>query len=223
MTDQLGRAMLSRMIKIIAGHYRSRRLKTPADADTTRPYAHRVKESVFNILRGHIEDANVLDLFAGVGSMGLEAVSRGAASVLMVEQDRKIFNLLKANVEDLECQDQADILCGDALGSVAVLRSPRPVRVVFIDPPFKLMEQEAARQRVLSQMQRLTPLLAEDAIIVLRSPLGPDEVALEVEGLIGPEVRTFRKHHEVLLYGPQTNEASADAPEPLSGELADGD
>ncbi|MEE2907835.1 MAG: 16S rRNA (guanine(966)-N(2))-methyltransferase RsmD [Planctomycetota bacterium] len=191
------------MIKIISGHYRSRRLKTPAEADTTRPYAHRVKESVFNILRGHIEDSNVLDLFAGVGSMGLEAVSRGAAQVLMVEQDRRIYNLLKANVEDLGCQDRVDLLCGDALGSVAVLRSPRPVKVVFIDPPFKMMEQEATRSRVLAQIQRVEPLLTEDAIVVLRSPLGPEEINLDIPGLNGPEVRTFRRQHQVLLYGPQ--------------------
>ncbi|MDG2424497.1 MAG: 16S rRNA (guanine(966)-N(2))-methyltransferase RsmD [Phycisphaerales bacterium] len=217
------RAMLSWMIRIITGHYRSRRLKTPADADTTRPYAHRVKESVFNVLRGHIEDANVLDLFAGVGSMGLESVSRGAANVLMVEQDRKIFGLLKENVDELGCQDRADILCGDALGSVAILRSPRPLSVVFIDPPFKLMEQEGTRQRVLSQMQRLAPLLAEDALIVLRSPLGPDEIDLAVEGLAGPEVRTFRRHHEVLLYGPEGTSSTTEVDDPESeSEASDG-
>ena len=209
------------MIRIISGHYRSRRLQTPADADTTRPFAQRVKESVFNILRGHIEGSNVLDLFAGVGTMGLEAVSRGAAQVLMVEQDRRIFSLLKQNVEMLGCHDKADLLCGDALGSVPVLRSPRPLRVVFMDPPFKMLEQEGTRTLVLGQLKRLAPLLSEDAIIVMRSPLSPGEVDFSIEGLAGPEVRAYRKQHEVLLYGL----ASADSDRPGEDEAVstDGD
>ncbi|MCH2149570.1 MAG: 16S rRNA (guanine(966)-N(2))-methyltransferase RsmD [Phycisphaerales bacterium] len=191
------------MIRIIAGQYRSRQLKTPDDAQHTRPYAHRVKESVFNILRGHIEGANVLDLFSGVGSMGLESLSRGAERVLMVEQDRRIFKLLESNVEMLNCGDRADLLCGDALGSVAILRAPRPIRVAFVDPPFKMMEAESTRVRVLQQIQRLAPLLAEDAIIVLRTPLDSEEVDLRIEGLAGPEAHRHRRNHEVMLYGPE--------------------
>ncbi|MBG80063.1 MAG: 16S rRNA (guanine(966)-N(2))-methyltransferase RsmD [Phycisphaerae bacterium] len=199
--------MLLVMIRIIAGQYRSRQLKTPEDARHTRPYAHRVKESVFNILRGHIEGANVLDLFAGVGSMGLESLSRGAERVLMVEQDRRIFKLLESNVEMLGCGDRADLLCGDALGSVAILRAPRPIRVAFVDPPFKMMEAENTRNRVLEQVQRLAPLLAEDAIIVLRTPVDPNEVDLRIEGLAGPEAHRHRKNHEVMLYGPEQTAA----------------
>ena len=199
--------ILSWMIRIIAGHYRSRRLQTPDDAMHTRPYAQRVKESVFNILRGHLDGAHVLDLFAGVGTMGLEAISRGAASVLFVEQDRRIFSLLKSNVETLGCQDQADLLCGDALGSVAILRAPRPVRIVFIDPPFAMMEQGPTRQRVLSQLNRVATVLADDALVVLRSPVDPAVVDLTVETLRGPEAHRHRKNHEVLLYGPRPSAA----------------
>ena len=193
------------MIRIIAGQYRSRQLSTPDDAQHTRPYAHRVKESVFNILRGHIEGSNVLDLFSGVGSMGLESLSRGAERVLMVEQDRKIFKILQSNVEMLGCGDRADLLCGDALGSVAILRAPRPIRVAFVDPPFKMMEGESTRTRVLDQVQRIAPLLTDDAIIVLRSPLDAEEVDLTIEGLAGPEAHRHRKNHEVMLYGPEAS------------------
>ena len=203
-------AMLSGMLQIISGNYRSRRLQTPADSSTTRPYAHRVKESVFNILRGHIEGGQILDLFAGVGTMGLEAASRGASQVRMVEQDRGIYQILKSNVEDLGCGEEVETLCGDALGSVSILRSPRPLNVVFVDPPFKMMEQEATRLRVLSQLERLAPLLAEDGFIVLRSPGGtsPDELA--VPGLIGPEIRNYGSHHQVLLYGLHAEEGNGD-------------
>lgn len=198
------------MLQIISGNYRSRRLQTPADSSTTRPYAHRVKESVFNILRGRIEDGQILDLFAGVGTMGLEAASRGASQVLMVEQDRGIYQLLKSNVEELGCGDEVETLCGDALGSVSILRSPRPLDVVFVDPPFKMMQEEPTRKRVLAQIERVAPLLADDGFVVLRSPGGTTPDELRVPGLIGPEVRNYGSHHQVLLYGLHAEEELGD-------------
>jgi 16S rRNA (guanine(966)-N(2))-methyltransferase RsmD len=191
------------MLQIIGGHYRSRRLQTPKDDSTTRPYARRVKESVFNILRGHLPAAKVLDLFAGVGTMGLEAISRGAAEVLMVEQDRHIFSMLQQNVADLGCEAQADMLCGDALASVALLRSPRPLDILFIDPPFAFMRSEAGRQRVLDQIGRAADLLAPDALVVLRTPLDANQVMHEVPELDGPEIRDTGRQQHVLLYAPR--------------------
>ncbi|HCA39102.1 MAG: 16S rRNA (guanine(966)-N(2))-methyltransferase RsmD [Phycisphaerales bacterium] len=188
------------MLQIIGGQYRSRRLQTPPDAGTTRPYAQRVKESVFNILRGHWEGARVLDLFAGVGTMGLEAVSRGAAEVLMVEQDRRIYALLEKNVQELGCEVIADTLRGDALGSVSLLRSPRPLDVIFVDPPFAMMRDEAGRRRVLDHIARAVDLLADDGMIVLRTPLDAKDTSHEIASLAGPEIREYRRHHQVLLY-----------------------
>jgi 16S rRNA (guanine966-N2)-methyltransferase len=190
------------MLQIIGGHYRSRRLQTPRDELTTRPYARRVKESVFNILRGHVQDARVLDLFAGVGTMGLEAISRGAAEVLMVEQDRKIFSILEQNVADLGCEAESDLLCGDALASVALLRSPRPLDILFIDPPFSLMSTDAGRQRVLDQIGRAAPLLAHDALVVLRTPIDAKQIPHTVPELDGPEIRESGRNQQVLLYAP---------------------
>ena len=95
------------MLKILGGHLRSRQLKTPKTDGVTRPWTGRARESVFNQLRGHIQGGNVLDLFAGVGTMGFESVSRGAEHVVMVEQDRKIFALLEENLASLQCGDTA--------------------------------------------------------------------------------------------------------------------
>jgi 16S rRNA (guanine(966)-N(2))-methyltransferase RsmD len=176
------------MLQIIGGHYRSRRLQTPRDELTTRPYARRVKESVFNILRGHVQDARVLDLFAGVGTM--------------VEQDRKIFSILEQNVADLGCEAESDLLCGDALASVALLRSPRPLDILFIDPPFSLMSTDAGRQRVLDQIGRAAPLLAHDALVVLRTPIDAKQIPHTVPELDGPEIRESGRNQQVLLYAP---------------------
>lgn len=164
--------------------------------------AARAKESIFNLLRGWFEDATVLDLFAGVGTMGLEAVSRGAARVVMVERDRSVFKLLQANIAALGCEDRASAIQGDAL-SVALLGSvPRPVDVVFIDPPYALMEQEESRQRVLEQVARCRGLMGEQGFLVLRTPVDPERVDHAVPGLAGPEVHRHRQQMAVLLYAP---------------------
>ena len=188
------------MLRIIAGDFRSRQLAAPPDAGTTRPWTQRVKESVFNMLRGHLEGATVVDLFAGVGTMGLEAVSRGAAQVLMVEQDRRIFALLQRNVETLDCADRVDLLQGDALGAVALLRAPRTIDLLFVDPPFAMMEDEHLRERVLTQLKAAAGQLAPTGFIVLRTPVDPGRVAHEVEGLDGPEIHEHGRNHFVCLY-----------------------
>ena len=192
----------SYMLRIIAGEFRSRRLASPPDGELTRPWIHRVKESVFNMLRGHFEGALVVDLFAGVGTIGLEAVSRGASRVLMVEQDRRIFTLLQQNVENLDCGDRADLLQGDALGPVALLRAPRPIDLLFIDPPFGMMQDEAARGRVFAQIEQAAQLMSPTGFVVLRTPLRPDQTPHEIEGMEGPEVREHGHQHTVCLYAP---------------------
>lgn len=188
------------MLQIISGQYRSRRLQTPPDANTTRPYTQRVKESVFNILRGHCEGAKVLDLFAGVGTMGLEALSRGASEVLMVEQDRHIYGMLEQNVKDLGCEDTADTLRGDALGAVSLLRSPRPIDLLFVDPPYAMMQDGRSRERILAQIARAADLLAPTALVVLRTPVDANEISHAIEPLDGPEIRTYQRNHHVLIY-----------------------
>ncbi|MDG2200347.1 MAG: 16S rRNA (guanine(966)-N(2))-methyltransferase RsmD [Phycisphaerales bacterium] len=188
------------MPRIIAGTHRSRALET-IEGMSTRPYTDRVKESVFNILRGHIEGANVLDLFSGIGTMGLEAASRGAASVLMVERDRRVFAALERNVEMLNADDVATAIQGDALSSLPILRSPRPLHIIFVDPPYAMMQDDGIRARILQQVHRVSELLDDGGFIVLRTPLKHPRVDHSIEGLAGPEVRGYQKQQAVLFYG----------------------
>lgn len=190
------------MLKIISGQYKSRVLKTPPDSQITRPYTQRVRESVFNLLRGWFEDASVLDLFAGVGSMGLEAVSRGARTVLLVERNQKIADMLQANIDELGCSDRARILPGDALAQTCLLRAERPVDVIFVDPPYEMMKGEESRTRVLEQVSRCREIMGDEGFVVLRSPLGPNRIDLTIPGFHGPEEHTYGKEMSVLLYAP---------------------
>ncbi|MGI9014154.1 MAG: 16S rRNA (guanine(966)-N(2))-methyltransferase RsmD [Phycisphaerales bacterium] len=201
------------MLRIIAGEYRSRLLRTPPGKDVTRPMAGRVKESVFNLLRGWIEDASVLDLFAGVGNVGLEAISRGARSVVMVEQHRPTFRLLQENIEALGCEDRAIAWQGDALSSFVFERAQQPIDVVFLDPPYRMMHDDVQRQAIIAQMQRAIPSLNAQAILVLRSPLMPTEINFDIADFDGPEMHDYGHDMQVRLYMHRAARMQVDANE----------
>ena len=120
-------------LRIVAGNWRSRLLEI-ADVPGLRPTSERVRETLFNWLAPHIEGARCLDLFAGTGALGLEALSRGAASVVFVERSRPAVNVLEKNARALDAPD-AVIHHGDALEFLKTLE-PSSFDVVFLDPPF---------------------------------------------------------------------------------------
>ncbi len=187
------------MVRIISGEFRSRQLITITDDESTRPFLSRVKESVFSMFHEWFQGARVLDLFAGVGTVGLEAISRGASQVLMVERNNRTYRVLKQNIEQLQCGDRAKTLLGDALGHISLLQAPQPVDLVFIDPPYSMMEDPAVRRRVLDQIQRCRGIMGAKGFVILRSPIGPDLVE-PVVGFNGPEAHRYRKDMWVLIY-----------------------
>jgi 16S rRNA (guanine966-N2)-methyltransferase len=157
-------------MRIIAGEFRSRKLVSPPDALTTRPIPDRVKESVFGLLRGHMDGATVFDGFAGSGSFGLEAVSRGASRCVFVEKDRGSAGLLRRNIEMLGAEERCDLVTGDVLGPGALARCPRPATVIFLDPPYPLIRDVAGWKRVITQFTRLVDCLAPDGFAIIRTP-----------------------------------------------------
>lgn len=122
-------------MRIIAGEWKGRTLHVPRDA-TFRPTTDRVRESVFNILGGHVDwhGATVCDLFAGSGGLGLEALSRGAATVTFVERSVRSLAVLKRNVTALGAENRSDIRRQDV---TRFARGEAPsYDVVFADPPY---------------------------------------------------------------------------------------
>jgi len=119
--------------RIIAGTARGRRLKD-VPGDITRPITDRVKEALFNILAGDIVDAALLDLFAGTGSVGIEALSRGAEFVRFNDIHRQAVDTVKANLESTGLKDRAEVVKSDAF---ALLRQPpdRRFDYIFVAPP----------------------------------------------------------------------------------------
>jgi 16S rRNA (guanine(966)-N(2))-methyltransferase RsmD len=157
-------------MRIISGRFRSRKLLTPKDALTTRPIPDRVKESVFSMLRGNCEGAQVIDCFAGTGAIGLEALSLGAERVVFVERDRKAADMLRKNVESLEVEDETEVVEADALGPAALARCPKPVDLVFFDPPYPLMLDPERCSHVLRAFGRFVDLLSDSGFAILRTP-----------------------------------------------------
>ena len=119
-------------MRIIAGTHRGARIAAPKGLDT-RPTGDRVREAAFNLI-GPVEGATVLDLFAGSGAMGLEALSRGAASATFVESDRAACRTIAENLERLRLTG-ARLTCGDALW--ALRQDSRRYDLVLVDPPYE--------------------------------------------------------------------------------------
>ena len=157
-------------MRIIAGEYRRRKLRGPGEKDPARPIPDLVKEATFNLLRGHTEGQAVLDVFAGTGSIGLEAVSRGAKRCVFVDRDRGMLRLLEENIETLGAGDACRVVKGDALGVAALNACPDPVHLIFMDPPYPLVLTHDGWTRVTRQISRLARKLDDDGYLVVRTP-----------------------------------------------------
>jgi len=138
-------------IRIIGGEHRGRRIEVPSRSDL-RPTPDRVRETLFNWLGQTLDGRSCLDLFAGSGALGFEAASRGAARVVMVENDRTVLAALQKTRELIRAR-QVDIVLGDAFDYLA--KGSERFDVVFLDPPFR---QNALLERILERLpERLAP------------------------------------------------------------------
>ena len=162
-------------MRVIAGTYGGRRLQAPPGTDT-RPTADRVREALFSILGDRVPDARVLDLFAGSGALGIEALSRGAAEATFVDKAAPAIRAIGANLEALGAD--ATVVRAEArrfLGGAS--RSGRSYDLVFLDPPYRL---DAALARALPAA--IKAVLAPGATVVAESDRRlPLEIDLPIE------------------------------------------
>lgn len=133
-------------MRIIAGRARGRKLLSPATYET-RPTLDRVKEAMFSMIQGYIPDATVVDVFAGTGSLGLEAASRGAKECYLFDKSSVTFPILKKNIYNLKFEDFCHPLNIDAYEGLKILAKKGKVfDIIFIDPPYcKEMIPEAIK------------------------------------------------------------------------------
>lgn len=161
-------------MRIIAGKYRRRKLQTNPGM-TTRPITDRAKEPLFERLDRHLHDARIADIFAGTGTLGLEALSRGARSVVFLEQDHKAVELLQANIAALGAGDETLVWRTDAIRtSYRPKGVPEfvPFDLMFFDPPYKMIDTLQDGSPLFKALTRLarSTVSAEDAILCLRTP-----------------------------------------------------
>ena len=149
-------------LRVISGTAKGRKLKS-VPGDTTRPVMDRVKESLFNILAGDVLDSNWWDLFAGTGAIGIEALSRGAASVKFTDLNRAPIETIKENVDHCKFSEQAEIKRGDAFTMLSGT-ADRKFEYIYIAPPqYKKMWLEALKL-IDDNMEWLT----EDGTVIVQ-------------------------------------------------------
>ena len=146
-------------MRISAGTARNRRIEAP-EGRNTRPTLDRVRENLFNILQTKIRDSVVLDLFAGSGALGFEAISRGAERAVLCDIDRNANRVEKKNAENLGFSSQTEILCCDWKTAVRNLRQRgEQFDLIFLDPPYRMTDL----REVGAELEQLT----EDGLVIV--------------------------------------------------------
>lgn len=163
-------------MRIISGDAKGRKVRHDR-SDDLRPTASKVREALFNILGEKIVNARFLDLFAGTGAVGLEALSRGASFAIFVEYDRRRVSSIEKYVREFGLEERADVICADALKYLSTIPRVAHSDVVFADPPYAY-EQFDELFRIINT----NDILAEGGILIVehssKKRLGGEYVGL---------------------------------------------
>lgn len=172
-------------MRIIAGTARSLPLRAPEGLNT-RPTSDQIKETLFNMLQFDIPNAYFLDLFAGSGQMGLEALSRGSEYAVFVENNRKAVKCIEENIKFTKFDKQSALIPSDVISALYNLEGKYKFDIIFMDPPY---EKELEKD-VLMYLQT-SSILKEDTIIVVEASV---ETEFDYVESIGFEVVKYKKY-----------------------------
>lgn len=180
-------------MRIISGTARGTKLFT-LEGLNTRPTLDRVKEPLFSIIQANILDSNVLDLFAGSGALGLEALSRGAKRAFFCDKSYDAIKIIKSNISKTHLDEKATVICNDYKKAIYELKDNK-FDIVFIDPPYKLDVAVNAVKLILEN-----DMLNADGIIIIET----DEKERELEELknidvIVSDLRTYGRVNLLFL------------------------
>lgn len=154
-------------MRVIAGEFRSRRLKTIPGA-ATRPTPDRLRETLFNILAARIEGAAFLDAYAGTGAVGIEALSRGARHAYFLERGRQALDAIRGNLASLGLEARATVAAGPVLLTLAHYAAG----IVFLDPPYSLDREYRAVLDLLSRNPPPLAIVQHDVRLALHQSYG---------------------------------------------------
>lgn len=180
-------------MRIIGGKHRGAKLYT-LDGLDTRPTLDRVKEPLFSILQFELPEATVLDLFAGSGALGLEALSRGAKKAILCDKSREAIRIIEQNVEKLRTKSETQILQKDYLSALETLKMQKEkIDIVFLDPPYNTNFAEIASQKIIQY-----DLLKENGIIMIETDR-KEEIIQKINQLNLFDIYDERKYGRVSL------------------------
>lgn len=154
-------------MRIISGQFKGKKIFQPRD-ESTRPLKDLVKESIFNIIQHskkikiEIENSKILDLFSGVGSFGIEALSRGAQYVMFVENYNKVVPVLKKNIEEMNLNKKCEIVERDIFNELNFQKIDLKLDIIFLDPPYKEKNVSILIERILK-----SKILKKNGIMIL--------------------------------------------------------
>ncbi len=185
-------------MRVIAGRARSMPLKTPYGYDT-RPTTDRIKETLFNMLNPYIPEADFLDLFAGSGQIGIEALSRGARSAVFVEREAKAVGCIEENVEFTKYKAESRIVRNDVITFLSGLTEV-PYDVIFMDPPYgQGLEQQALT--ILSKKKFLY-----DTLLVIEADTNTDFDYIEALGYHMKKAKVYKTNQHVFIERKKSDE-----------------
>ena len=182
-------------MRVIAGSARRLLLKT-LPGDDTRPTTDKIKETLFNMINFDLPGARFLDLFAGSGAIGIEALSRGASFATFVDNNPKASAVIRENLEHTHLAEQSEIITSDASSAMRRLAAmgAEPYDIVFLDPPYN----NGLAYAVLGN-QSVTELISEDGLIIVEMSIGEDVEQFENLGYNVTKVKEYKSNKHVFL------------------------
>lgn len=180
---------------ISSGIFKGRRVRTPPSR-STRPSSSKCRSALFNICQSKIEGAVFLDLYAGSGAMGIEALSRKAEFAFFVENDKTALKYIKDNISSLGLEAKAKVIFADAF--FALKKVFRPCDIIYIDPPYEYYRKEGFIQSILLKILDLK-LLKDSSLIFFETPGDIDRASIEKIDLIGISMLAMRKYGSSCL------------------------
>ncbi len=181
-------------MRVIAGSARRVMLKTPEGMDT-RPTQDRIKETLFNMLQYEIADTVFLDLFAGSGAIGIEALSRGAKQAVFVEQDERAVRIIRENLKAARLEDRAVVMHCDALSALRRLEGAYRFDFIFMDPPY----DHGLEKQMLSALKD-SALIDKESTVIIEASLDTDFDYLESIGFIMEKNKKYKTNRHVFVY-----------------------
>ena len=185
-------------MRVIAGSAKRILLKTPKGL-ATRPTTDRIKETLFNMLQYNLADCCFLDLFAGSGGIGIEALSRGAARCVFVDQSREAAECVRENLQAARLADRGTVMHCDAVAALGRLEGKHCFDYVFMDPPYGMLLEK----QVLAYLAD-SGLIRRESTLIMENRLEEDVSYLEPMGYIADREKLYKSNKHIFVHRERT-------------------